>query len=217
MPIPAARRYFARELLLGAMAVLVVQGPATAQTQATPERGVFVSQIGETSRIAVYQESDESLAQIAQDGANNQVDLEQNGTARHRAQVVQDGDDNTLIAEQNGPGSTAFALLQQGNANSASVVQSELSVGSRTNATLAQLGNSNTLVLVQDGSDNLASLDQVGDGNMMTATQEGSNNRLQWSQSGDGLTDLGIVQTGNGNLQVTQSLTGAQFAPAPGG
>lgn len=213
MPVSAAR--FAMScLLIGGAGIATLAAPVAAQS--APERGVFVTQIGESSRANVTQRNADSLARIVQDGDANQLDLAQTGSAAHRAQIAQDGDGNTVSAEQDGDGMTSLALAQDGDANTAILLQRELSSAGETSAAILQRGNGNTIILAQDGSDNSASLEQTGDGNTMTATQLHNGNRLDWSQTGDGLADLGIVQAGNGNLQVTQSVTGAQFAPAPG-
>jgi hypothetical protein len=184
--------------------------------QDLPERGVFVTQIGDSGRITVTQSNSESRARIAQDGDDNVVELDQQGSAPHAAQIAQDGDDNSADVEQDGEGSSDIALAQDGNDNSAQVLQRETAAAGTTAATIVQRGNGNRLILAQDGSDNQAALSQTGDDNLMTATQEGAGNRLAWSQDGTALSDLQIVQTGGGNLQITQSNTGAQFAPPPG-
>jgi hypothetical protein len=197
------------------LAVGAIAAPASAQS--APERGVFVTQIGDGSRANVAQQNSESLARIVQDGNNNEADLDQRGTAPHRAQIAQDGDDNQVGVTQEGDGSTELALAQEGNGNQALVLQREVSASEQSLASVLQRGNGNSIVLVQDGSDNEASLTQLGDGNAMTATQLDSGNRLVWAQYGDGLSDLQIVQTGGANLQITQSSTGVQFTPPPGG
>jgi len=198
------------------VAGLCVAGVAPAAAQSTPERGVFISQIGDAGRVDVTQQNADSLARIAQDGDGNQITLDQTGSAPHRAQIAQNGDGNLVAAQQDGDGTTDLALAQDGDQNTAVLFQNELSASAQTTAAVAQRGNGNTVVLAQDGSDNSARLDQVGNDNTMTATQLNNGNRLEWSQNGDGLADLGVVQTGNGNLQITQSTTDAQFAPPPG-
>lgn len=185
--------------------------------QSTPERGVFVTQIGDSSRVTIVQRNGDSLAQVAQDGNNNQTDLKQEGPATQRAQIAQEGDDNSVDAQQDGDGSTDLALAQDGNGNSALVVQREDSAAAQTTATIVQRGNGNSIDLGQDGSDNQAQLTQDGDNNVMTASQLANGNRLEWNQIGDGLSDLQIVQTGGSTMQVTQSNVGAAFAPPPGG
>ena len=190
---------------------------APALAQSAPERGVFVTQIGDGSRANIAQQNSESLARVVQDGNDNQVDLVQNGAAPHRALIAQNGDNNVIDASQDGDGSAEMTLLQDGNANLAMVVQSETSASDRSVAAVFQRGNGNSAILSQSGSDNEATLEQLGNANIMSASQQGEGNRLQWSQSGDGLSDLGIVQTGGANMQITQSNTGtAQFAPPPG-
>lgn len=214
----SATRSALRRLLIGGsgLATAVIAAVAPVSAQSTPERGVFVTQIGESSRASITQQNADSLAQVVQDGDANQLDLDQNGNAPHRAQIAQDGNSNTVAAEQDGDGATDLVLAQEGDANTAVLLQRELSSAGETSAAVLQRGNGNTIILAQDGSDNTTRLDQVGDGNTMTATQLNSSNRLEWSQTGDGLADLQIVQTGNGNLQVTQSTSGAQFTPPPG-
>lgn len=214
MPRTTAFRAMRTALLASGIIVCGWALPATAQSE--PTRGVFVTQIGDGSRVEVTQQNSDSLARIAQDGNDNQIDLNQNGSAPHRAQIGQNGDQNIIDAEQDGDGSADLTLAQDGDGNSALVLQREVSAAEQTSAAILQRGNGNRLILTQDGSDNSATLNQLGDDNIMTAAQEGSGNRLEWSQNGDGLSDLGITQIGGSNIQVTQSNTGAQFAPPPG-
>jgi Curlin associated repeat len=198
---------------IGGMLALALAWPAAAQT--APERGVFVTQIGDGSRADVTQQNADSFARIVQDGAQNEADLDQTGGAAHRAQIVQDGDGNTVAVAQDGDGSNELALAQEGDGNSVVLLQREQSATDQTSAAILQRGNGNTIILAQDGSDNAAELDQLGNDNAMTVTQLNSGNRLVWSQSGDGLSGAAVTQTGNGNLQITQSNTGAAFAPPP--
>lgn len=200
---------------LAACTMLAVAPAALAQS--TPERGVFVTQVGDSPRANITQRNADSLAQVAQDGANNQTDLEQNGPAPHSAQIAQEGDDNRVIALQDGEGSTELALAQEGNGNIALVAQREDSALAQTTATIVQRGNGNSIILAQNGTDNQAELTQEGDNNVMTASQTDSGNRLEWNQIGDGLADLQIVQTGGASIQITQSNASAAFAPPPGG
>lgn len=209
-----APRRFGTMLVTGLATGLVAAVPGLAQD--LPERGVFVTQIGDAGRVTVTQTNSESRARIAQDGDDNTVELDQTGTAPHTAQIAQDGDGNSADVEQDGDGSTEIALAQEGNDNSAQVLQRETAAAGATAATIVQRGNGNRVILAQDGSDNLADLSQTGDDNLMTATQEGDGNRLAWSQDGTALSDLQIVQSGGQALQITQSSTGAQFAPPPG-
>lgn len=198
-----------------ALASGMIAVPALAQSE--PSRGVFVTQIGDGSQAAIIQENADSLAQVAQDGNDNSLELGQTGAAAHRARIAQNGDGNVVAATQDGDGSVDLALLQEGNGNSVDVIQRESSTLAATTAQIVQSGNGNTIALTQDGSDNTAVLNQVGDGNTMTASQLNSGNRLEWSQTGDGLSDLGITQTGGAVAQITQSTTeGVQFLPPPG-
>lgn len=198
---------------LGAALLAAGSGPASAQT--APERGVFVTQIGDGSDATITQQNSDGLARVVQDGNANRVDLAQKGSAPQVARIAQDGDSNRVEAEQDGIGTAQLGLAQEGDDNTALVLQRENDLGTQSLAAILQRGNGNTVVLVQDGSDNQANLTQIGDGNTMTATQLDSGNRLAWTQSGDGLADLRITQTGGANLQVTQSNTGAQFLPPP--
>lgn len=199
------------------LALLLAGLSAPALAQSAPERGVFVTQIGDAPRATITQRNADSFARVVQDGTNNQVDLVQEGAAPHRALIAQNGDNNVIDAAQDGDGSTEMTLLQDGNANLAIVAQSEISATDRSVAAVFQRGNGNSAILSQSGSDNEATLEQLGNANTMSASQQGEGNRLQWSQSGDGLSDLGIVQTGGATTQITQSNTGtAQFAPPPG-
>lgn len=202
-------------IALGLLLCAVPGVPALAQS--APERGVFVTQIGDAPRAAITQRNADSLARVVQDGTNNQLDLTQEGSAPHTAQIAQDGDDNSVNALQDGDGSTDLALAQEGSGNAAIVSQREQSALAETVATIVQRGNGNSIILVQDGSDNQAQLTQEGDNNIMTASQLDSGNRLEWNQLGDGLADLRIEQTGGAAVQITQSNAGVAFAPPPGG
>lgn len=177
-------------------------------------RGVFVTQIGETNRAEVDQQSGSSYARVVQDGAENRVKLAQGAGGTHYASIGQDGESNVLDAAQDGSGQTVLLLAQQGNLNEALVRQTD-NGAVYSAAAVRQDGEGNRLMLVQNGSDNQARLTQEGDNNEMTATQLGDGNRLEWSQLGSGLPNLQVVQQGSGTLQVTQSNTGAQFAPPP--
>lgn len=192
----------------------LIAAPVLAQS--VPERGVFITQIGDGSRATVSQQNSDSFARVVQDGNDNQIDLAQNGSAPHRAQFAQNGDDNRVGAQQDGDGSTDLALVQDGNRNSAAVLQREVSAAEQSSASILQRGNGNSVILAQNGSDNQALLEQLGDGNEMNVTQTDNGNRLEWSQNGDNLSNLGIVQSGGANMQITQSNTGVQFTPPPG-
>lgn len=214
MPVSAPCCTRARLLAGATVVAMLAAGPVAAQS--ATERGVFVTQIGDSARAEITQQNSDSLARIVQDGDGNQITLNQTGTAAHRAQIAQDGDGNIVTALQDGDGIADLALVQEGDQNSALLFQNELSASAQTTAAVVQRGNGNTIILAQDGTDNQARLTQDGDGNEMTATQLNGGNRLEWSQTGDNLADLGVEQTGNGNIQITQSITGAQYAPPPG-
>lgn len=214
MPFSATRTALRLVMMGGAgLAMVAALTPASAQT--APTRGVFVTQIGESSRADVSQQNSDSLARIVQDGDRNQTELDQTGDAAHRAQIAQAGDRNIVTAEQDGDGPADLTLVQEGDRNTADVQQREESATNQTAAAILQRGNGNSIILAQDGSDNDALLNQVGDNNIMTATQEGTGNRLEWTQIGDGLADMQVLQTGNGSMQITQSNVGAAFAPPP--
>ncbi|KPQ38506.1 MAG: curlin protein [Porphyrobacter sp. HL-46] len=196
---------FSSRIATGLAACALLATAAAAQAQGTPERGVFVTQIGDAPRAEITQRNADSLARVAQEGANNQLDLTQEGSAAHRAEIAQGGDDNTASAVQDGEGSTDLALAQEGNGNSAILFQREQSALAETSATILQRGNGNSIILAQDGSDNEALLTQEGDNNIMTASQIDSGNRLEWNQIGDDVADLQIIQSGGATMQVTQS------------
>lgn len=186
---------------------------------ANDKTGVFITQIGDTNRAQVTQNSGRSYAQVVQAGANNISVLGQGAAGTHYAAIAQSGDENTLDAAQDGSGQTVLLLAQQGDGNGTIIRQSDAG-SSYSAAAVQQSGNGNRIVLVQDGSDNQARLTQDGDDNELTATQLNNGNRLGWAQFGNGLSGVAVTQTGNGNLQITQSNTGAAFAPppsAPGG
>lgn len=178
------------------------------------DRGVFVTQIGDTNRAEVRQQSNRSHARVIQKGAENGVDLVQGASGTHYASVAQDGETNTLDAAQDGSGQTVLLLAQQGGGNSAIIRQTDTGEASSA-ASVWQDGQGNSLLLVQNGSDNQARLTQEGNNNLMTATQTDNGNRLEWTQTGTGLSDLQINQLGGASVQITQSNTSsAQFSPS---
>jgi hypothetical protein len=205
-----------RRLCAGLMAgALGASAPALAQSQL--ERGVFVSQIGDNNRADTTQQAPDASAQIVQDGNDNEATLNQQGSGAHEAQIAQDGDGNIAIADQFGDGQAALVLVQQGDRNTLDMAQNQSDASSFSVATVSQTGNDNQILLTQDGSDNQARLTQEGNNNLMTAAQTGNGNRLEWSQLGDGLSDVFVQQDGSQAMQITQSMTGAAFAPPPGG
>ena len=200
----------------GFTAAAMIAAPVVAQS--APERGVFITQIGDGNRGTVTQTNSQSLARVVQDGNDNQASLDQDGAAAHRAQIAQNGDGNIAGAQQDGDGSTELAVVQDGNGNVANVLQREVSAGEQTKAAILQRGNDNRVLLAQNGSDNDALLEQNGDGNSMNVTQLDSGNRIVWTQTGDGLSGADIIQSGGANIQITQTNAGSvQFMPPPPG
>ncbi len=173
--------------------------------------GAFIAQIGATNEGSVEQGSTKSYARIVQDGAQNLVELGQGEAGTHSARIAQSGDGNALGAVQDGSGQTALLFAQEGQGNTAAIAQRDTGE-SYSAAAVLQSGNANSLIFVQDGSDNQARLTQNGDNNTMTATQLNSGNRLEWTQEGSNLSGAHVEQDGNQTTYIYQSNTGAAFA-----
>ncbi|MBX7487575.1 hypothetical protein K3177_03515 [Qipengyuania sp. GH25] len=167
------------------------------------DSGIFVSQIGSSNEASAQQDGNAASTQVAQQGEGNRAAIRQS-SAPHYAAAAQNGNLNEVDIAQDGNGQTALVLAQQGNGNVADILQREAGLAYSAGA-ISQTGDSNSLSLIQDGSDNQARLTQAGDGNAMTASQLGANNRLDWSQVGSGLSDLQIEQTGGAGLIVIQT------------
>jgi minor curlin subunit len=175
---------------------------------AVTDRGVFISQIGDSGQADVVQSAPSAYARIDQDGDGNNADVAQSGTGTGYAEVAQDGSSNFARVQQSGSGQNAVWLTQDGSDNWA--WSNQVALGAVFNgAKLTQMGDNNDMLLHQVGSDNLAVLTQDGDDNGMTAIQLGDGNRLTWIQQGDNLSDLQITQTGGastgGQLAITQT------------
>lgn len=186
--------------------VVVTAPPAMAIPRpAIRDRGVFVTQVGDTNRATAIQSAPTAYARVDQTGNRNVADIDQRGVAIAYVDLRQAGMRNDAVVTQDGSGSgNALFVAQSGTAN---VVRSSqtASGGAENAAVLAQYGTANTMALAQSGSDNLAQLTQSGDDNAMTASQSGAGNRLIWTQQGNGLSNLAISQTGNMAAQITQS------------
>ena len=175
---------------------------------AVSDRGVYISQIGDTSEASVVQTAPNAYAAIYQDGSSNDADVAQSGSGTGYVMAAQSGNGNFARIQQSGDGQNVVYASQAGNGNWMWSDQDAL--GAIYNgAKLTQTGNQNDMLLYQQGSDNLALLTQDGNNNAMTAVQLGDGNRLQWTQQGNNLSDLEITQTGGANpggqLLITQS------------
>ncbi len=211
IPIQIMRKTTAAATLMATLGT----GVALAQSAGSPhqfenveaprnqENGVFINQIGSSNEASAQQDGNAASTQVAQQGEGNRAAIRQS-SAPHYAAVAQNGNLNEADIAQDGNGQTALVLAQQGNGNVADILQREAGLAYSAGA-ISQTGDSNSLSLIQDGSDNQARLTQAGDGNAMTASQLGGNNRLDWSQVGSGLSDLQIEQTGGAGLIVIQT------------
>jgi Curlin associated repeat len=172
------------------------------------DRGVFISQIGDSNQASVKQSAPNAYARIDQNGNSNDADVAQQGTGAAYLKAAQTGDGNFARVQQSGSGQNVAYVTQSGNGNW--LWSSQDALGAiRNGAQLTQNGDNNDMLLYQGGSDNLAKLTQDGDGNGMTAVQLGDGNRLAWTQSGNNLSDLKITQYGGstqtGQLLITQT------------
>lgn len=185
--------------------------PISITMPAVTDKGVFITQVGDSNQANVVQTAPNAYAKIDQDGNNNDADVGQTGTGTAYTEATQTGDQNFARIQQGGPGQNVSYVTQTGNGNW--LWSDQQALGAIYNgAKLTQTGNDNDMALYQSGSDNLAVLNQDGDNNGMTATQVGVGNRLSWTQQGDNLSDLQITQTGGsatgGQLAITQTNTG---------
>lgn len=172
------------------------------------DRGVFITQIGDSNDADAVQTAPNAYARIDQEGGNNDADLTQSGSGTAYADAKQSGTGNFVRVEQSGSGQNVLYALQDGNNNW--MWSNQIALGAVFNgARMTQTGNNNDMALHQEGSDNLALLTQDGNNNGMTAVQMGDGNRLQWTQDGNNLSDLQVTQTGGANiggqLMITQS------------
>jgi hypothetical protein len=178
---------------------------------AVSDRGVFITQVGDSNEADVVQTAPNAYARVDQTGNSNDVDAAQTGTGTAYLAATQSGDDNFARVDQSGSGQNVLYASQTGNGNW--MWGRQVALGAVHNgAIMTQAGDDNDMALSQEGSDNLAILDQQGDGNGMTAVQLGDGNRLAWTQEGDNLSDLQITQTGGaqqgGQLMITQTIVG---------
>jgi hypothetical protein len=175
------------------------------------DRGVFITQVGDSNEANAIQTAPNAFASIHQDGNSNDAEVAQTGSGSHYVAASQSGDENFARIEQSGSGENVLYATQNGNGNW--MRSNQVALGAIHNgAIMAQTGNDNDMSLYQEGSDNLAILAQEGDENGMTAVQLGEGNRLAWTQQGDNLSDLQITQTGGsetgGQLMITQTNVG---------
>ena len=175
------------------------------------DRGVFITQVGNSNQANVKQTSPNAYARLSQNGDRNDADVAQRDGGTHYLRAAQTGDDNFARVQQSGSGQNVAYVTQSGNGNWLWSNQDALGA-IRNGAQLTQTGDNNDMKLYQGGSDNLAALTQDGDNNGMTATQLGVGNRLSWTQTGNNLTDLQITQSGGstqtGQLLITQTNIG---------
>jgi hypothetical protein len=186
--------------------------PISIAMPAVVDRGVFITQIGDSNIASVVQTAPNAYANIAQDGNSNDADVGQSGSGTAYVEATQNGDGNFARIQQSGSGQNVVYTTQTGNGNW--LWSNQLALGAIHNgAIMTQTGDDNDMELYQGGSDNLAILDQEGDGNGMTAAQLGDGNRLAWTQQGENLSDLQITQTGGsqqgGQLMITQTGVGS--------
>jgi len=172
------------------------------------DRGVFITQIGDSNDADAVQTAPNAYARVDQEGDDNDADLTQSGTGTAYADASQSGTGNFARLEQSGTGQNVVYAMQDGNGNW--MWSNQVALGSIYNgARLTQTGNNNDMALYQEGGDNLALLTQDGNSNGMTAVQIGEGNRLAWTQDGNNLSDLQVTQTGGsstgGQLAITQS------------
>jgi hypothetical protein len=172
------------------------------------DRGVFITQVGDSNEASVVQTAPNAYAAVTQNGNSNDADVAQTGAGTDYVAATQTGDGNFARIQQSGSGQNVLYATQTGNGNW--LWSNQAALGAIHNgAIMTQTGDDNDMILSQQGSDNLAILAQEGDGNGMTAIQLGDGNRLAWTQQGDNLSDLQITQTGgstqDGQLQITQT------------
>ena len=142
-------------LALAALAACGLSAPLAAQSS-----GVFVEQIGNGNTGSADQSNNAQSATLNQDGNGNFADIDQQNGGPHTVRVEQTGDDNDAIVLQAGDGAAGLTISQDGTENSAIVGQTD-NGGVGSLAEIVQSGNSNSVSLIQDGTDNQANLTTV--------------------------------------------------------
>lgn len=194
-----------------------------------------IEQLGARNSAITYQAGPESQIQIIQDGAANQVRVDQAAEVTgHRASIFQTGAVNEASVEQLEGVGNGTSLTQIGDANVANVqqqgfggsfngvqegVSNVLSVVqlSATSARTVQTGSDNVITLSQDGFPygSFASISQDGTGNEATLDQRATgrypSGDVQLTQTGtDNLADV-TTQIAFGNFAFTQDGTGNEL------
>lgn len=111
------------------------------------------------------------------------------------------GLNNTAVIVQQGNGNR-IELTQFGENNLMTSTQIASTDGNR--AEIAQTGNDNQGILLQNGDDNEYELSQNGNNNLSSATQHGEDNRFEHLQTGDNLGFV-VTQYGESSIRVTQT------------
>lgn len=141
-----------------------------------------------------------SHAAITQEGWENAILMQQNGTSW--ANAYQGGIDNQLYATQSGSGNV-LSSTQQGEHNRVEAVQTGTDnllqteqYGSNNLIDIEMLGNSQFAWLYQEGTGNQISAHLAGTSNALAVQQIGNNNLVDVNVQSSART-IGITQHGN--------------------
>ncbi|MCL3880773.1 hypothetical protein [Marivita sp. GX14005] len=189
--------------------------------QITQEAGGNITTLDQSraagGEVAIEQIGSDNSADIADQGANSLLLVEQRG-AEQSALVRLSGDGNEGDLVQDGLGNRADLAIT-GTVNSFRIDQRASDsdpARSGNRLTLSQTGIGNIAFTTQDGSENRMTLRQTGDDNFADMSQDGRANLMELEQNGPGntaeLKQIGIAaapiivtQTGGMSVQITQT------------
>ena len=134
---------------------------------------------GSTAESRVYQDSQDSVAGVYQEGDNQYSDVDQQITQSGVAGVAQFGSSQRSRIQQNGADNSYAGVLQAGSSNDAFISQ----------ANVGGSAESNVAGIAQDGTDNRSGIRQLSSNNIALSAQFGDLNEsyiVQRSGSGSG-------------------------------
>jgi hypothetical protein len=150
------------------------------------------------ARIQQTQDDNHAFQQILGTGSDNNMSMVSQIGHFNVARVVTTGSDNFFDASQVGDRNEVLGL-------SGALTSHAEQTGDENSATLAQIGNDNKFLILQDGNGNIITGStstgalQLGDGNSATFSQEGVGHKIISDQYGNNNTEI-VTQTGNGNI-----------------
>lgn len=170
-------------------------------------------QSGEGNSSIVTQFDDDNLAEIIQEGGNNQSTVSQGGLPFFPGQAVvfveQIGDNNiSNVNQRNDAGGQIVDITQTGDMNNSLIDQGTSSVSGGNNFVLVQTGGMNSSITDQgfNSDNNRANVLQEGSGNQSTISQQSflgaAGNDIDLDQLADGARST-ISQSGGQNNSAT--------------